>query len=208
MGSKRIAAELQEWGCGREIRLETEWKGLDPLERMFRLGRRVLTEMEAGGVALGLGRLHGIEAAQWLEEIDALHPVEMRSPFEGCDDVAGGVWSGEGEDGILRLRFSPGASELPAHVHEFSDRVLVAVEGTGCFHASRQDLASFSGEVESWGVGPGSVIAFRRGLVHTFNAGPDGLTLLSFHDPFFPLDDARQYTLPDVRWSVKEETVG
>jgi hypothetical protein len=34
---------------------------------------------------------------------------------------------------------------------------------------------------------------FRRGTVHTFSTAEESLTLLSYHHPYIPLDDERQY---------------
>jgi hypothetical protein len=39
-------------------------------------------------------------------------------------------------------------------------------------------------------------VSFTRGVVHTFTAPLGDLTLLSYHAPFFDLDDTRQYTIP------------
>jgi hypothetical protein len=42
----------------------------------------------------------------------------------------------------------------------------------------------------------GDAVLFTRGVVHTFTAPLDDLTLLSYHAPFFEFDDTRQFTIP------------
>jgi len=46
------------------------------------------------------------------------------------------------------------------------------------------------------------VFIFTRGVVHTFSTTDQPMVLLSCHLPFIHLDDARQYTLPPVRWTA------
>ena len=92
------------------------------------------------------------------------------------------------------LRFAGGTVDLPLHIHEFSDRFIVVDEGTGLFHYLPSALEP--DELRSVIVRPGDVLAVTRGLLHTFTAPFGDLTLLSYHSPFFALDDARQFTVP------------
>lgn len=66
------------------------------------------------------------------------------------------------------------------------------------YHPSR--WGEFSGaDIRSTSIRVGDVLAFSRGVVHTFNTDSTALVLLSYHSPFIPLDDPRQYSLPAVR---------
>lgn len=135
-------------------------------------------------------------------------PIELHSPFEECDNIAGGLWSGDDvfggrrEDGLAKLRFAAGTTDLPAHVHEHSDRCLYVLEGEGMFHASACDWRTFDGTgVASVPVRPGDVVVFNRNVLHTFSAPHRELVLVSYHSPVLAFDDPRQYTLPDYHWT-------
>jgi mannose-6-phosphate isomerase-like protein (cupin superfamily) len=133
--------------------------------------------------------------------------IELRTPFEECDSIAGGLWvgkevfNGPREDGLAKLRFRAGTTDLPAHVHEHSDRCLFVLEGEGWFHASACNWRQFDGTgVGSVPVRPGDVVVFNRGVLHTFSAPARELVLISYHSPVLAFDDPRQYTLPERRW--------
>jgi mannose-6-phosphate isomerase-like protein (cupin superfamily) len=100
----------------------------------------------------------------------------------------------------VHLRFAAGTEDLPLHVHEFSDRLLVVTSGLGLFHYLPD--AAKSRELRSVVVETGDVVLFTRGVVHTFTAPVGDLTLLSYHAPFFAFDDVRQFTIPANRFRV------
>ena len=76
-------------------------------------------------------------------------------------------------------------------------RLLVVTSGIGLFHYLPD--AGESRELRSVVVGAGDAVLFTRGVVHTFTAPLDDLTLLSYHVPFFELEDARQYLIFERR---------
>lgn len=184
------------------------------LARAFELGRTLHHRLE---VEVRAGRLRrpsflrgalspAAKAVQ--EDFQVAYPLELQSPFEGTESVAGAVWMGESllgddrDDALMKLRFDAGSYELPLHVHEHSDRVIVVLRGSGWFHYSQQSPASFDGTgISSINVEPGMVLVFTRGLLHTFSSPDEPLYLLSYHAPFIALDDARQFTIPPVRWT-------
>jgi len=75
--------------------------------------------------------------------------------------------------------------------------LLVATSGLGLFHYLPGGLRLR--ELRSVVVEAGDAVLFTRGIVHTFTAPLGGLTLLSYHAPFFEFDDARQYKVTDSR---------
>lgn len=133
------------------------------------------------------------------------HSIQIEAGFEGNPGVEGGAWrSGDGgEDGLVHLRFGAGTEDLPLHVHEFSDRLLVITSGLGLFHYLPD--AGKSRELRSVVVEAGDAVLFTRGVIHTFTAPLCDLTLLSYHSPFIELDDSRQFTIPigsnDRNWA-------
>lgn len=190
------------------------WHGA--LAKAFELGRmlqsRVTTDVRAGRLASPAflrGNL-SVDAACVQEDFQRDYPLELQSPFEGTDSVAGAVWLGSHlfgptcTDALMKLRFDAGSYELPLHVHEHSDRVIIVLQGSGEFHYTTQLVSGFDGaDVATIPVEPGMVLIFTRGLLHTFSAPAEPLYLLSYHAPFIPLEDPRQYTLPEVRWVPK-----
>jgi mannose-6-phosphate isomerase-like protein (cupin superfamily) len=122
--------------------------------------------------------------------------------------LGAGAWrsSDDGDDGLVHLRFAAGTEDLPLHLHEFSDRLLVVTSGVGLFHYLPD--AEKARELRSVVVEAGDAVLFTRGVVHTFTAPLDDLTLLSYHAPFFEFDDSRQFRLfqsqsqRDYRWDV------
>jgi len=146
--------------------------------------------------------------ADLAKRIDSQHPLRLESPFEGCDSIAGGLWSGRGvlgldtDDALAHLHFDAGTVELPIHVHEHSDRFIVVEDGEGIYHYAPGTPDSFDGNsVFSVRVRPGDVILFLRNVLHTFSAAAEPLRLLSYHAPQIDFDDPRQYTLPKFLWT-------
>lgn len=142
-----------------------------------------------------------------MEQAERSRPIELRSPFEDCETIDGGLWTADQvfdearEDGLAKLRFGAGTDDLPAHVHEHSDRCLYVLEGEGTFHASRCDWRTFDGTgIESVQVRAGDVVVFNRGVLHTFSAPRRELVLISYHSPALAFDDPRQFTLPSSCW--------
>ncbi len=183
------------------------------LAKAFELGQalhaRLTAELRAGRLDLP-AFLRGTlspEAATVQQDFQRDYPMELQSPFEGVDTVAGAVWRGSAlfeadrDDALMKLRFDRGSHELPLHAHEYSDRVILVLKGGGRFHFTTQGLAEFDGrDVNTLTVEPGRVLVFTRHLLHTFSAPVEPLYLLSYHAPFIPLEDPRQYTLPEVHW--------
>jgi mannose-6-phosphate isomerase-like protein (cupin superfamily) len=137
--------------------------------------------------------------------MEAARPVELQTPFEGSHFVAGAVWRpdafGEPDrrDAVMKLRFVAGALDLPLHVHEHSARFIIALEGRGFFHVSGRPVDQFDGsQVRTVPVRNRDALLFSPGVVHTFSAPDEPLTLLSYHAPYVPLDDPGQYALPPV----------
>jgi len=183
------------------------------LARAFELGRTLHARL---GAELRAGRLDSPaflrstlspDAASVQQDFQRDYPMELQSPFEGVDSVAGAVWMGnvlfdtDRDDALMKLRFDTGSFELPLHVHEHSDRVIVVLKGSGQFHFTTQATDEFDGrDVSTLTVEPGMVLVFTRNLLHTFSSPIEPLYLLSYHAPFIPLDDPRQYTFPELRW--------
>jgi len=94
----------------------------------------------------------------------------------------------------VHLRFAAGTEDLPLHVHEFSDRLLVVTSGIGLFHYLPE--REKTRELRSVVVETGDAVLFTRGVVHTLTSPIGDLTLLSYHAPFFEFDDTRQFTIP------------
>jgi mannose-6-phosphate isomerase-like protein (cupin superfamily) len=145
-----------------------------------------------------------------IEDILANYPLEIVSPFEETDSIAGGLWSGRSlfgvtyEDALAKLRFSAGTLDLPLHTHDYSDRFIFVASGVGRFWWSNERLHTFSGlGIDSIPVRSGDVLIFTRGLLHTFSAPEEELLLLSFHSPEIAFTDPRQYTLPKLRWTPR-----
>lgn len=183
------------------------------LAKAFELGRtlsgRLAAELRAGRLETPafLRSALSSDAREIQQDFQRDYPLELQSPFEGVDSVAGAVWVGhtlfgpERGDALMKLRFDAGTFELPLHVHEQSDRVIVVLKGEGLFHFTTQAFADFDGsDVKNVTVEPGMVLVFTRGLLHTFSSPNDPLYLLSYHSPFVALDDPMQYALPAVRW--------
>lgn len=183
------------------------------LARAFEMGRtlsgRLAAELRAGRLESPAFLRSALtpQTSEVQSDFQRDYPMELQSPFEGVASVAGAVWLGSAlfgpgrDDALMKLRFDAGTYELPLHVHEQSDRVIVVLKGSGLFHFTTQTFAEFDGrEVASIAVEPGMILIFTRGLLHTFSSPREPLYLLSYHAPFIPLDDPMQYTLPGVRW--------
>lgn len=158
-----------------------------------------------------VGRIRGRgTAASFRRMIGALElarPLQLKYPFEGSDRVGGACWVvdsaslGEPPASAAKLRWESRALDLPMHVHDHSDRVIVVLEGRGYFHVSSRSADEFtSGDVRTVAAREMDVFLFRRGTVHTFSTLGSTMTLLSCQLPFLPFDDPRQYRLPALRW--------
>jgi mannose-6-phosphate isomerase-like protein (cupin superfamily) len=161
--------------------------------------------------AAAVGRLRG--RGPWASLTALVHllerdlPREVAYPFEGSDRVGGAVWTAARTPrrphpvSIAKLRWESRAIDLPMHVHDHSDRVIVVLEGRGFFHASSQAPDRFDGrEVTTIAARERDVFLFARGTVHTFSTRESPMVLLSCQLPYLPFDDPRQYRLPATRW--------
>lgn len=129
------------------------------------------------------------------------YPLAVKSPFEGVSTISGGIWRAsdyvepDATDALLKLQFLAGTVDLPLHSHDHSDRVILVAYGTGIFELQSRDKEK--SEVFSTDLKVGDAIVFARGTAHTFKVPSNDLVLLSYHSPFIPLDDPRQYTVAD-----------
>jgi mannose-6-phosphate isomerase-like protein (cupin superfamily) len=104
---------------------------------------------------------------------------------------------------IAKLLWSPGATDLPMHVHEHSDRFIIVRKGRGYFHVSDEPVDAFSGKrVRTIPARERDVFMFSRGVVHTFSTDREGMELISCQSPFLRFDHPDQYRLPRVRWTA------
>ncbi len=197
IGSERIRDGMADpTGSGDEC-------GRKLLESLQQLARGGLARLTREGKTEGLfehARLRGsgCELVRHLaRRLLESSPIVVERGFEGNNGIEGGVWRlGEGsDDAVVYLRFSAGTCDLPLHVHEHSDRYIIVDQGVGLFHYAPMD--DQPRELRSVIVQEGDVMAFTRGLLHTFTAPIEDLTLLSFHAPFFEFDDARQFAIPE-----------
>lgn len=165
------------------------------LKRDGLTGGAAISRVRGTGPGASFGALVG--------DLERTHPLALVSPFEGCKDVAGAVWEcrrllrAQHSAALLKLRFSAGAVDLPLHTHQRSDRFVFVLEGRGCFHVCTEPVESYSdGAVWNVPVRPRDAIVFTQGILHTFSAPDEPLTLLSFHEPFVGLESSEQYSVP------------
>lgn len=191
-------------------------QGHATLEDLFRLAAEVAGYLPKSassmsrGPAFLQGRVRPIDGPalpETVREAERVLPLALRAPFEGCEEIAGDVWRGSQllgrspGDGLALLRFEARAIDLVAHAHEESERVVLVIEGHGVFHATEERLKEFTGtKMTRVDLHAGDLVAFSRGLVHTFSAPSSGLLLLSYHSDFMEFEDARQYTPATTRW--------
>ncbi len=200
-------ASLSGKGIDFNVSQNVDITSADALSGLFKLcrsGTRMFCEqvkIDERNRGFAKGRLDGIQSDEILMKLNDAVPIALKSPFEGCDAIAGGVWRGEHQDAIAKLRFEKGALDLPMHVHEWSERWIIVAGGHGHYHiAIQDDLESFDGSnIQTFDVKVGDIVCFTRGVVHTFGTPLDNLVLLSYHSPFIDLDTPRQYTIPKVR---------
>ncbi|QEG01478.1 hypothetical protein Mal15_55550 [Stieleria maiorica] len=145
-----------------------------------------------------------------LLSLDRDYDIDLLSPFEGVAQISGGVWyAGQlfgktRDDAVLKLHFQPGVNDLPVHSHDFSDRVIIVVGGKGVFKVACQAHSNPNDTVmRDVEVGLGDVLAFSRGVKHTFQTSRDDLQLFSYHAPFIRLDDPRQFTIDSAENRLK-----
>lgn len=127
-------------------------------------------------------------------------PQNVSWGFEGNPRIAGGVWGDpvpEVDNALVYLQFSAGVGDLPLHLHEHSERCIFVHEGTALFHFIPPDCNM--NELRSVVVEKGDVLAFSRGLIHTFSAPTDDAILCSFHSPYIEIGNPRQWSIP--AWS-------
>lgn len=190
-------------GFAFEVSENDGGNGVDVLDAWLRMMRAAIKrafEAAAGATVVRFGHLR--KASKWgtaralHKGLRETHPIRVESGFEGNPGVEGGSWrpSDGGDDGLVHLRFAAGTEDLPLHVHEFSDRLLVVTSGVGLFHFLPD--AEKTRELRSVVVDAGDAVLFTRGVVHTFTAPLGDLTLLSYHAPFFEFDDTRQFMIP------------
>ncbi len=122
------------------------------------------------------------------------YPLSLESPFEEVATISGGLWRADkicgGEDALLKLCFQAGTIDLPLHSHDYSDRVVFVVEGSGTF-----EFVSNADATQVIEISTGDLLMFPRTTVHSFRTPKSGLQLISYHSPFIELNDSRQWKL-------------
>ena len=183
------------------------WHGA--LVRLFRICRELVTSMNAdiragllpAGFCARSNILSHPEFGGLNEDVRFLldhYPIEVESPFEGVETISGGVWHAsrfceeDAVDALLKLRFLAGTTNLPMHTHDHSDRVILVAAGSGFFELQSESSRC---EVISTEVKAGDALVFARGSAPAFNVPSTDLVLLSYHSPFIPLTDPRQFTI-------------
>jgi mannose-6-phosphate isomerase-like protein (cupin superfamily) len=155
----------------------------------------LLTRVRGTGPGVHFGQL-----------VEALEPAAFRwvCPFEGCSSIRGAVVRGADvvgdrrDDAFLFLEFAPYTTGLPLHIHEDSDRFIYGIGGRGFFHVSHDPLERGRGRsLRHVPVRDRDALMFRRGTVHTFSTGEHPLTLLSYHRPYVPLEDEKQFRVSE-----------
>ncbi len=159
---------------------------------------------DARGAAVGAvrGTGPGVSFGALVAALEREEPRVMQAPFENTASISGAVWESasligpDDRSALLKLRFEKGTDELPLHAHLASDRVIFVLGGRGFFHVSPEPIEAGSDRsIQSIAVRPRDALVFTRGVVHTFSTPTEPLELLSFHEPFIPLDDPDQYTV-------------
>ena len=195
--------------------------GTASLEGLTRLAASALAALSARLAAAGrvrgaaMSRVRGtgpgVSFGRIVADLERDHPVQLRGPFEDSDMVAGAVWDcrkllgADHNTALLKLRFAPGAVDLPLHVHERSDRFIIVLEGRGYFHVSDLPADRFAAaDVRTIPVRSRDALMFTRGVVHTFSAPEEPLILLSFHAPFIALEDFDQFRVPGAPVTPRE----
>lgn len=77
------------------------------------------------------------------------------------------------------------------HCHPVSARCVSVVGGDGVFLYS-----TGNGNIEEKLLFPGVRVWMPRGILHTFKAGHEGLTVISRHTPFIPLESSKCIVYP------------
>ncbi|MFN0133120.1 MAG: cupin domain-containing protein [Phycisphaerales bacterium] len=212
----RLAVELA--GLQLDVVTGAGPEGSRVLAGLVDLAERAMADFhrqQASGLiprpAAAVGRLRGtgrgVSSTRLIEELERAHPLTLSSPFEGSDRVSGGVWLardvlGNGSTtSVAKLRWESRAVDLPMHVHEHSDRLIVVHKGRGFFHVTSESVDGFTGtSVRSIPARERDVFHFTRGVVHTFSTDTEPMVLLSCQHPFLPFDHPDQYRIPRVRW--------
>jgi mannose-6-phosphate isomerase-like protein (cupin superfamily) len=186
--------------------------GAGVLKQILNLGRSMLENLPAPGAWMGTlrGTGPGVSFGSLVGKLESEYPIELYTPFEGSNRVAGGVWSARtildpGECGALaKLRWADHADDLPMHAHFNSDRCLIVLEGRGFFHVTAQPFESFDGQaVRTIAARERDVFVFSRRVVHTFSTADQSMTLVSCQLPFIDFDSPDQYALPTCRWTAR-----
>ena len=177
----------------------------DPMDFLFRFGRssieatkQALATLRWPNFTIGWGKLAPTSVeilANVVGRARQEHPIQFESPFEGSTFISGGVWDCKGaNDAIVPLEFAVGCNDLPPHIHRYSDRLILILGGKGTMHYMSDASDTFiERDFSAREISTGDLIVFMRGAIHTFSTDQESLHMLSYHDPFVPLDDSTQY---------------
>jgi uncharacterized cupin superfamily protein len=88
-----------------------------------------------------------------------------------------GAAAGASVVGVARFDIEPGCRPGPVHVHESEEEIFFVLSGSG--------LAWLDGAVHEIGSGD-TIVCLAGGPLHTFVAGPDGLSVLAYGENHAP----------------------
>jgi hypothetical protein len=121
-------------GFAFEVSEDDGVDGKDVLGAWFRMVRAAIGRVVKGVSGSAVVRFGNLtETSEWGTAKDLhdglreTYPIRVEAGFEGNPGVEGGAWLPDDSvgDGLVHLRFAAGTEDLPLHVHEFSDRLLV-----------------------------------------------------------------------------------
>jgi uncharacterized cupin superfamily protein len=165
-GGARLPRAGVSWGLGAWVRTG------DPEEHPWKL------EAEAGEPPVG----ELVERPAWI-----VNEADVAAEPWGHGSVSGeardfGIAAGSVRTGLNLVAVPPGKLNVPPHCHSVEEEIFVVLDGSGELELLPTPSTWPDAVTGTFPVRAGSVVARPAGtrVAHSFRAGADGLTLLSY----------------------------
>ena len=137
-----------------------------------------------------------------IEQMEKRYPRHLNPVFndpDAIENIVANAWTGDvlgngRQDAIIRMSFEQGTDNLPLHVHEQSDRVLVVESGVGYGYYATVSPEIFSAsDVRRVSIEAGDIITFPRNTTHTFQSTEELIKTITYHSPYVDFSDEASF---------------
>lgn len=134
-------------------------------------------------------------------ETEKFYPLDTHAVFEDngkIKEITADAWRektyfGTGNNALIKMRFSANCRKLPLHVHPYSGRILLIIEGNGYGYHLAEHRKEAIEDIQSIEISAGTMLFFMPNVIHSLSTAARTLTTLTYHTPFYEFNDEKSF---------------